>query len=164
MPAKRKWFSHHFWVAFFQGIVYNRYSISGCGPVGRALDLGSRCREFESPHSDQRSRNGISPFLLVSFLCETRTFSCSCPVGSPLPTARRRQLHREPSLATWAQKSRIPFGEFRCQRVEVVPKLRLHPVYCGACLSFTNSAILSAVYCTCSAAEILAFPSPSCGP
>ena len=31
-------------------------SISGCGPVGRALDLGSRCREFESPHSDQSSQ------------------------------------------------------------------------------------------------------------
>ena len=30
--------------------------ISGCGPVGRALDLGSRCREFESPHSDQLKR------------------------------------------------------------------------------------------------------------
>lgn len=29
--------------------------ISGCGPVGRALDLGSRRREFESPHSDQKS-------------------------------------------------------------------------------------------------------------
>ena len=29
--------------------------ISGCGPVGRALDLGSRRREFESPHSDQES-------------------------------------------------------------------------------------------------------------
>ena len=28
--------------------------LSGCGPVGRALDLGSRCREFESPHSDQK--------------------------------------------------------------------------------------------------------------
>ena len=30
--------------------------ISGCGPVGRALDLGSRRREFESPHSDQQKR------------------------------------------------------------------------------------------------------------
>lgn len=27
--------------------------ITGCGPVGRALDLGSRSRAFESPHSDQ---------------------------------------------------------------------------------------------------------------
>ena len=27
--------------------------MSGCGPVGRAPDLGSGCREFESPHSDQ---------------------------------------------------------------------------------------------------------------
>ena len=34
-------------------ISYNQ--ISGCGPVGRALDLGSRRREFESPHSDQKS-------------------------------------------------------------------------------------------------------------
>ena len=33
-------------------ISYNQ--ISGCGPVGRALDLGSRRREFESPHSDQK--------------------------------------------------------------------------------------------------------------
>ena len=34
--------------------MYNTILISGCGPVGRALDLGSRCREFESPHSDQK--------------------------------------------------------------------------------------------------------------
>ena len=30
--------------------------ITGCGPVGRALDLGSRRREFESPHSDHKNR------------------------------------------------------------------------------------------------------------
>ena len=38
---------------FLRAISNNQ--ISGCGPVGRALDLGSRCREFESPHSDQKS-------------------------------------------------------------------------------------------------------------
>ena len=31
-------------------------SISGCGPVGRAPGLGPGCREFESRHSDQKSR------------------------------------------------------------------------------------------------------------
>ena len=36
--------------------------VSGCGPVGRALDLGSRCREFESPHSDQKSQKSICSF------------------------------------------------------------------------------------------------------
>ena len=35
--------------------VISNNQISGCGPVGRALDLGSRRREFESPHSDQKS-------------------------------------------------------------------------------------------------------------
>ena len=29
--------------------------ISGCSEVGIALDLGSRDRAFESPHSDQKS-------------------------------------------------------------------------------------------------------------
>ena len=40
--------------------------ISGCGPVGRALDLGSRCWEFESPHSDQKRliSEQNQPFLL----------------------------------------------------------------------------------------------------
>ena len=31
------------------------YQISGCSAVGSVLDLGSRGREFESPHSDQRA-------------------------------------------------------------------------------------------------------------
>ncbi|MBQ9838623.1 MAG: hypothetical protein IJO56_03885 [Oscillospiraceae bacterium] len=29
--------------------------------------LGPGCREFESRHSDQISRNGFMPFLLISF-------------------------------------------------------------------------------------------------
>ena len=41
--------------------------ISGCGPVGRALDLGSRCREFESPHSDQKYGYGLVPYPYFSF-------------------------------------------------------------------------------------------------
>ena len=41
-------------------------SISGCGPVGRALDLGSRCREFESPHSDQKPESALQ---VLAFLC-----------------------------------------------------------------------------------------------
>ena len=39
------------WCILYSRNVYD--TLSGCGPVGRALDLGSRCREFESPHSDQ---------------------------------------------------------------------------------------------------------------
>ena len=30
--------------------------ISGCSAVGSALALGARCREFESPHSDQMDK------------------------------------------------------------------------------------------------------------
>lgn len=45
--------------------------ISGCSAVGSALALGARCREFESPHSDQpiqyhhyhTSKDGIVYFL-----------------------------------------------------------------------------------------------------
>ena len=57
---------YHFSVAFSFYLVYNIFSVSGCGPVGRALDLGSRCREFESPHSDQTAENGIRYSLLFS--------------------------------------------------------------------------------------------------
>ena len=53
----------HFPVAFFRNIIYNVFSVSGCGPVGRALDLGSRCREFESPHSDQKRRTAFAVLL-----------------------------------------------------------------------------------------------------
>jgi len=54
--------------------------------------LGPGCREFESRHSDQKSRIrlcGIWTFLFV--WSETRTIKCDCPVDSRLPTARRRQ-------------------------------------------------------------------------
>ena len=40
-------------------MLYNTVSVSGCGPVGRALDLGSRCREFESPHSDHKNQKSF---------------------------------------------------------------------------------------------------------
>ena len=43
-------------------------SISGCGPVGRALDLGSRCREFESPHSDQKPESALQVLAFSLFM------------------------------------------------------------------------------------------------
>ena len=48
--------------------------ISGCSAVGSALALGARCREFESPHSDQKSLEtkwfqGIS-FLALQFMLQ----------------------------------------------------------------------------------------------
>ena len=54
--------------------------------------LGPGCREFESRHSDQKSRIrfcGVCTFLFV--WNETRKIKCDCPVDSRLPTARRRQ-------------------------------------------------------------------------
>ena len=66
---------YHFSVAFSFYLVYNVFSVSGCGPVGRALDLGSRCREFESPHSDQTAENGICYSLL--FFSDTGRFEQS---------------------------------------------------------------------------------------
>ena len=38
--------------------------ISGCSAVGSALALGARCREFESPHSDQ---NSVKSFDFAEF-------------------------------------------------------------------------------------------------
>ena len=52
--------------------------ISGCGPVGRALDLGSRRREFESPHSDHLRMESLIQwfhtefFFYVWFIPKTR--------------------------------------------------------------------------------------------
>ena len=58
--------------------------ISGCGPVGRALDLGSRRREFESPHSDHSIRlisYGVSRFLVSFGESEiTKVFNCFRPI------------------------------------------------------------------------------------
>ena len=41
----------------------NLPSISGCSEVGIALDLGSRDRAFESPHSDHREQKSLIDFL-----------------------------------------------------------------------------------------------------
>ena len=76
----------------FSRISFIIQKLSGCGPVGRAPGLGPGCREFESRHSDQKSRIrfcGVWTFLFV--WSETRTNKCDCPVDSRLPTARRRQ-------------------------------------------------------------------------
>ena len=48
-----------FWLLFHKSSCIMT-CVSGCGPVGRALDLGSRCREFESPHSDQKPESAIA--------------------------------------------------------------------------------------------------------
>ena len=56
--------------------------------VGFKILLGPGCREFESRHSDQISRNGFMPFLLISFGEETRKIKCDCPVDSRFPTVR----------------------------------------------------------------------------
>ena len=44
--------------------------ISGCSAVGSAPALGARCREFESPHSDQ----------IPQRICPLRYFSCQFSV------------------------------------------------------------------------------------
>ena len=39
---------------------------SGCSPDGRALDLGSRGRVFDSPHSDQYTgADGVPPIIFL---------------------------------------------------------------------------------------------------
>ena len=66
-------------------------SISGCGPVGRALDLGSRCREFESPHSDQNRQNlflVLAVFFvycmqIIRFYFSPSSFSTSLSIEFP---------------------------------------------------------------------------------
>ena len=50
---------------FLRAISNNQ--ISGCGPVGRALDLGSRRREFESPHSDHKGTVAMIQIATVPF-------------------------------------------------------------------------------------------------
>ncbi len=51
------------------------------------------CREFESRHLDQISRNGFMPFLLISFECETRKIKCGAD------ERRRRGLDRADPLS-----------------------------------------------------------------
>ena len=56
------------------------YYLSGCSAVGSAPALGAGCREFESRHSDQKSRRrfcGIWTFLFV--WSETRTIKSNLP-------------------------------------------------------------------------------------
>ena len=79
----------HFMIAFLFAMVYNvqgiqsitvQFYTSRCSAVGSAPALGAGCREFESRHLDQISRNGFMPFLLISFDGETRTIKCNSPV------------------------------------------------------------------------------------
>ena len=60
--------------------------------------LGPGCREFESRHSDQISRNGFMPFLLISFGGETRKIKCNAD-----ERCRRRLDGGEPLSAPSAQ-------------------------------------------------------------
>ena len=55
--------------------------IPGCGPAGRAPGLGPGCREFESRHSDQKSKIRLCGFWTFLFVwSETRTIKCDSPV------------------------------------------------------------------------------------
>ena len=57
----------------------SRQTHPGVAKFGIALEWGSRGLEFESRHSDQKSRNSICCFCF--FLCvEIRTIHCECPV------------------------------------------------------------------------------------
>ena len=40
----------------FESKGHNRILLTGCSAVGSAPVLGTGCREFESPHSDQKSK------------------------------------------------------------------------------------------------------------
>ena len=64
----------------------------GVAKFGIALEWGSRGLEFESRHSDQKSRNSIHCFCFFIFAGEIRTIKCKCPVDTCLPPARRQQL------------------------------------------------------------------------
>ena len=56
--------------------------ITGCGPVGRALDLGSRRREFESPHSDHKNRCfRLKTAVFLTFLVISHELTLSNAVG-----------------------------------------------------------------------------------
>ena len=65
----------------------------GVAKFGIALEWGSRGLEFESRHSDQKSRNSIYCFCFFLLCGEIRTIQCDCPVDSRLPPSSRRQLH-----------------------------------------------------------------------
>ena len=51
--------------------------ITGCSAVGSALALGARCREFESPHSDQKPPQNIS-FEAVFITFQTIIYLTFC--------------------------------------------------------------------------------------
>ena len=51
--------------------------------------LGPGCREFESRHSDQISRNSFMPFLLISFGGETRNIKSQYAGGILLPPVQK---------------------------------------------------------------------------
>ena len=72
----------------------------GVAKFGIALEWGSRGLEFESRHSDQKSRNSIHCFCFFLFCREIRTIKCKCPVGTCLPPARWRQHFDFPNLDT----------------------------------------------------------------
>ena len=96
--------------------------ITGCGPVGRALDLGSRRREFESPHSDQRTGVGLCRLLFFLLMGDSNIqmqqsggllLAASLMVATPkfnqIPPSPPRSMvlitiHRKPleSLAVFA--------------------------------------------------------------
>ena len=72
------------------------FHLSGCGPVGRALDLGSRCREFESPHSDHKSRKSICSlgfYLLNARLEQSNATRMS--IAADGLTEANRYLHHQ---------------------------------------------------------------------
>ena len=63
--------------------------ISGCGPVGRAPGLGPGCREFESRHSDQKSRFRLCGTWIFTLFGALR--KNNLPEISPLFFSRKPQ-------------------------------------------------------------------------
>ena len=66
--AKDNYRNDKFWVAFFESVVYNTFLISGCGPVGRALDLGDLSHLFGASLSNPNTRCNTSTFSFLAFI------------------------------------------------------------------------------------------------
>ena len=78
--------------------------ISGCSTVGSALDLGSRCRGFESSHSDQHririeiflirtSKKGVLQMQTSDYLKKRRGFKVKPKKGKG--SFKRKEKHKE---------------------------------------------------------------------
>ena len=90
------------WLCYYISVAWRQDP--GVAKFGIALEWGSRGLEFESRHSDQKTRTTFV-VLVFFFSCgEIRTIKCECPVDiRSFPAGRERHLS-VPNLDTRTKK------------------------------------------------------------